>query len=284
MLLSAACVAAMAAQPLAITDPGNAQPEDGAVVDGVYVNPYFALRYPLPPGWKEGLRPPRPSYTGYYVLTTPAPLEGARATILVAVQDAFFAAESLSSAMALVADLAQTSPAGDRITAGPSVVQIAGHPFARVAISETPLSQIVLATEIRCHVVIFTFTSAAPERLEQLAASLDSLSLAAVGSPATAATSPIPACIKDYATKETILKKVDPLPAGPQFLKIPVRIVIGTDGKVKHIHVIRAFPEQRKSIEEALAEWEFKPYRANGEPAEIETGLVFEFKPADLQR
>jgi len=49
---------------------------------------------------------------------------------------------------------------------------------------------------------------------------------------------------------------------------------------VKRIHVIRAGPEQQKSIEDALAQWRFDPYRAAGHPAEVETGLTFEFKPA----
>ena len=53
--------------------------------------------------------------------------------------------------------------------------------------------------------------------------------------------------------------------AGPQFVKVPVRIVIGSDGKVKHIHVIRAAPAQQQSIVDALAQWEFQPYRGNGQ-------------------
>jgi outer membrane biosynthesis protein TonB len=58
-----------------------------------------------------------------------------------------------------------------------------------------------------------------------------------------------------------------------------VRIVVGTDGKVKHIHVINAAPQQRKNIEEALAQWELKPHLVSGHAVEVETGLVFEFKP-----
>jgi hypothetical protein len=42
----------------------------------------------------------------------------------------------------------------------------------------------------------------------------------------------------------------------------------------------RASSEQQKSIEDALAKWEFKPYQVNSHPAEIETGLVFEFNLA----
>jgi len=43
--------------------------------------------------------------------------------------------------------------------------------------------------------------------------------------------------------------------------------------------VIRAFPEQRRALEEALIQWQLKPYAAGGKAAEVETGLVFEFKP-----
>jgi outer membrane biosynthesis protein TonB len=62
---------------------------------------------------------------------------------------------------------------------------------------------------------------------------------------------------------------------------VPVRFVIGTDGRVKHIHVINAFPEQAKSVEQALAQWIFKPYIRNGVAAEVETGILFKFPPED---
>jgi protein TonB len=76
------------------------------------------------------------------------------------------------------------------------------------------------------------------------------------------------------------LSKVDPVLVGPRFLTVPVRIIIGTDGRIKHTHVILAFPEQQRSIEDAMAQWAFKPYLVDGKPVEIETGLMFEFKPA----
>jgi hypothetical protein len=87
-------------------------------------------------------------------------------------------------------------------------------------------------------------------------------------------------CVRGYATASTLLRRIDPVAVGPRFLKISVRIIIGTDGRIRHTHVIRAFPEQRRSIEDALAQWEFKPYRVDGHLAGVETGLVFEFKPA----
>jgi hypothetical protein len=259
-------------QCAAAAELGSANPEDGSMIASVYENRYFAFRYPLPPGWTEGPQAPRPSTAGYYVLSTPTPPETAKATILLAAQDMFFAAGPIANAHELVNNLARSASEEDGTTLDASEVTIAGRPFTRVEARGTPLSRIVLATDIRCHVVIFTFTGAQPERLNDLEGSLHQLSFLA--------NEPLPRCVRAYATPETILRKVDPAPVGPRFLKIPVRIIIGADGTADHIHVIRAFVEQRKTIEDALARWQFKPYRLDGQPAAIETGLVFELGPA----
>jgi outer membrane biosynthesis protein TonB len=63
-------------------------------------------------------------------------------------------------------------------------------------------------------------------------------------------------------------------------MSIPVRIIVDTEGGVKHVHVIRATDEQRRSIADAVLQWKFKPYRLNGRAVEIETGLVFRFTVA----
>jgi len=85
-------------QPLRAADRRTANPEQGAVIEGAYVNAYFGLRYPLPSGWKAGSQPPRPSAGGYYVLSTPRPPAGAEATILIAAQDTFFAMPPVADA------------------------------------------------------------------------------------------------------------------------------------------------------------------------------------------
>jgi hypothetical protein len=270
---------------LSVPDRSVSVPEDGQLSDGVYRNRYFDLAYPLPEGWKEGLQGPPPSYFGSYVLATPIQTGEPKATILIAAQDMFFAPPSMANATAMVDDLrhATAESSGLKAQTGPRKVTIAGHEFARVDLRGPVLSRVVLATGIRCHIVSFTFASSDPQLLERLVASLDALSLppeaTATGTGASAAGSPVPVCIKGHARPETILHRVEPAPLGPKFLKIPVRIVIGSDGRVKHTHVIRAFPMQAKSIEEALAAWRFKPYELGGRPVEVETGLVFEFKP-----
>jgi hypothetical protein len=77
-----------------------------------------------------------------------------------------------------------------------------------------------------------------------------------------------------------VLTKVDPAAIVPILNPIPVRIVIGADGSVEHLHVIRATGGQRDSIESALGRWKFKPHEMNGRAAEIETGLLIEFTAA----
>jgi hypothetical protein len=253
----------------ALGQSASADPENGEFVDGIYTSRYFGLRYPLPEGWTPGPQPPPPSYTGYYVLATPAAPERVKATILIAAQDEFFADEASPDPSKFVQDLEQ-SVLGRSHTTMPTPATVAGHAFQRLLVRGTPLSRIVLATEIRCHIVIFSFTGAEIEGLENLAASLSRLSFEE--EPAA------PVCVKGYATAQTIRQQLDPLPAGPRVVTIPVRIVIGTSGAVRHVHVIRAFPEQRRSIEDALTQWLFAPYTVNEQPVEAETGLSFVLK------
>jgi outer membrane biosynthesis protein TonB len=84
--------------------------------------------------------------------------------------------------------------------------------------------------------------------------------------------------MKDYVTAQTTVRRVDPLLVDLNGLKVPVRIIIGPDGKVLHVRVISATPAQRRAIEEALMHWEFRPLELLGRPTELKTGLAFEFK------
>ena len=84
-----------------------------------------------------------------------------------------------------------------------------------------------------------------------------------------------PVCLKDFATPDTVLEREEPVFSQPRFNPVAVRIVIDQEGRVKHIHFLSAFPEQAKSISDALLQWRFKPYLLNGQPVEVETGLLF---------
>jgi hypothetical protein len=124
----------------------------------------------------------------------------------------------------------------------------------------------MIIAEMRCHLVSITLTAPGAEERETLAGSLDHVSLAAGRDP--------PVCIRNYAAGEQLIRKVDPTEIGPSPIPIPARLIIGSDGAVRHVHVIRATDAQRKAIEQALRQWTFKPHTINGRAVEVETGLA----------
>ncbi len=254
-------------------------PDDGSVTQGIFTNTYFNLSYPLPSGWTEGTPGPAPSVSSYYVLTTLIPRGDFTATILVAAQDMFFAAKPFADAVAMTQEFGRAMSAIDGMTINrpPSEVQIAGRRFSRVDFSGVGLFRSTLITEIRCHFVSFNLTAKSPELLADLVLSLNRLGYADDSDAGRVD----PMCMSNYADKEHLLAKVDPPAITPALIPIPVRIVIGSDGSVDHVHVIRATSAQRASIESALGQWKFKPYESARRPAiQIETGLLIEFTPA----
>jgi riboflavin biosynthesis pyrimidine reductase len=84
-----------------------------------------------------------------------------------------------------------------------------------------------------------------------------------------------PVCIKGYASAENILERVDPVFSEQRYNQVPVRVIIDREGKVKHVHFLSAFPAQSQAITAALSQWRFKPYLRNGQPVEVETGMLF---------
>jgi hypothetical protein len=259
----------------------EANPEDGKIVAGVYSNPYFGLTFPLPAGYGRGLDPAPPSGSGYYVLNTPSHLDGPGPSILIAAQDMFFVPKAPANAMAMVEGLQRSTEKTGvyKTDVPPSEIKIGGHGFARLRNVGDALSRLVVATDIRCHIVNITLTASDPAVLDQLAASLDRITVPADASATADGTNetgkPYPVCIKEYVKPETTLHRVEPALASQKYMKIPVRIIIGKDGKVKHVHVIRAQPGDKRNIEDALAQWKFKPYAVKGQPVEVETGLEF---------
>jgi len=167
-----------------------------------------------------------------------------------------------------------------KVEAPPREIELAGGSFVRLDYT-APVAGLhwkVLATNIRCHVVQFVFSGRDAALLERLIGLLnDGAFLEHAAAVTRSGRQTVPACLKDYATDANVLHKVDPVMVGPRFTEVPVRFIIGVDGKIKHIHVINAFPEQAKSVENALVRWEFKPYLREGVPAEVETGLLFKF-------
>jgi hypothetical protein len=253
-------------------------PDDGAVRNGIFTNEYFNLSYSLLPGWTEGIAGPGPSQSGYYVLSTFVPAGELTGTILITAQDIFFAAKPFDDALTMAYEFSRAMSEVDGMTIDrpPSEVRIAGRRFSRVDFSGVGLFRSTFIAEIRCHLVSFNLTAKSPELLAALALSLDNLGFTDVRGAGRVD----PMCISNYADTEHVLTKVDPVAIGPTFTAIPVRIVIGTDGNVEHVHVIRATGGQRDSLERALGHWKFKPHEMGGRAAEIETGLLFDFTPS----
>lgn len=265
-------------------------PEDGTITEKVYTNRYFGLSYPLPASWRQKYVGPPPSDSGYYVL---AQIEPAKAftgpnpgTILISAQDLFFNLTPAKSAVSLIQFRQGRLNAEYKVERASSEVKIAGHSFVRMDYM-SPVAELhwyTLATQIRCHSVEFMLTSRDPALLESLIATMDKMTLPGdAGTTAGKGGGDSPVCIRDYATAETVLTRVEPVLEGRKYNPIPVRIVIDKQGKVKHVHVISAFADQSKAITDALLQWEFRPYRVNDEPVEVETGILLGAAPPRLQ-
>jgi hypothetical protein len=252
-----------------------ADPEDGRVAGGIYTSAYFGLAFPLPPGWIEGVAGPPPSRSGYYVLSSFAPSGEQNGAIVIAARDIFFATDPLDDAAAVAERFGRAMSQIDGMTIDhdPSTEMIAGRRFGRVDYSGVGLYRAMYATNLRCHIVSFNLTARDPDTLGRLARHMNNLSTAAIANGGAS----VPACLNDYAVAENLIRRVPPTPAGPKYVSVAARIIIGADGSVRHVHVINASAEQRQSVEAALSKWQFKPYLADGRPAELETGLLMQF-------
>jgi Gram-negative bacterial TonB protein C-terminal len=257
-------------------------PEGGRVDKNVYTSAYFGLTYPLSPDWIERFSGPPPSDSGYYVLAQIRPADtfkgSARGSILLAAQDLFFTLTPAGNTLELVNFTKDKLNADYKVELPSTLVTIAGHSFVRFAYGSpvVELHWYVLATQIRCHMVQFVFTSRDTKLIESLIQEMDKMTLPSEAGPISGhGGGDVPVCIKDYASGENVTEKVAPVFAERRFNPVPVRIIIDKEGKVKHVHFLSAFPDQAKAISDALSQWRFKPYVRDGKPVEVETGILF---------
>jgi hypothetical protein len=264
------------------SDSTTPLPEGGTISASVYTNPYFGLSFPFSSDWYEKTKGPPPSDSGYYVLaqirpsdTFKGPVKG---LILVGAQDLFFSLLPANNVMELISHTKDSLRPEFKAERAPTEVRIANRSFVRFDYVATAINLhwYVLATEVRCHMVQFTMASTDTQLLDSLVAELDKLKLPAqAGLSSGHGGGDSPLCVKDYASGDNVVSKVDPIFTEHRFNAAPVRIVVGKDGKVKHIHFISAFPDQVKAITDALNQWTLKPYLVNGQPVEVETGIMF---------
>ncbi len=255
-------------------------PEAATVAQGVFSDPYFGMSYPLPKDWTQDYEGPPPSESGRYVLAQIGPAKDgpASASMLIEAQDMFFTPLPTDNALELGEYTKDHLQADYKMETAPTLRDVAGRSFSFFAYW-SPVAELhwyVLGIQIRCHAVQFVLTSRDTRLLDRLVLDLNRMKL-----PADASASggdgggAFPVCIKDYAREENTLTRVDPIFNGHRFNPVPVRIVIDREGKVKHIHLISAFPDQAKAVTDALEQWRFKPYVIDGKPVEVETGILF---------
>ena len=254
------------------SDGSTPLPESGTVNEKVYTNSYFGMTYALPADWRQKYAGPPPSDSGYYVLTQIEPSKAFKGpnpgTILVSAQDLFFGYTSAKTALEMVNFKKSRLTTDYKLERQPTEVSIAGRTFYRMDYM-SPVAELhwyTLTTQVRCHSLEFMLTSRDTALLESIVQGMDKLKLSEENAPV---------CVKNYAKGDNVLQRVDPVITDRKFNPIPVRIIIDRYGKVKHVHVISAFPEQAKTITDALLQWEFKPYKQNGQPVEVETGIMF---------
>ena len=267
-------------------------PENGTVANSVFTNQYFGITYPLPAHWQQKFTGPPPTETGSYVLAELMPtisssngLLGAgqiSGTMNIFAQDMFFTPFPVKNALQMVNYFKNHLTEGYKLEMKPTEAKIAGQAFTFFSYW-SPLAELhwyVLATEIRCHAVQIVMMSRDTQLLEKLMLDLNNMKLPAEASPTGGAGGGnVPVCIKSYANGDNVIERVEPVFLLKRGNSIPVRIIIDKGGKIKHVHILSAFPEQEKAVYEALKQWKFRPYEVNGKPVEVETGIIFGARP-----
>ena len=257
-------------------------PEGGNVTNNVFRDQYFGITYALPPDWTEKYMGPPPSDTGRYVLAQIGPADTfkgpARGNILITAQDMFFTPLPAANALQLINYEKDNLQADYKVERPLTQTRIAGRSFTFFSYW-SPVAELhwyVLATEIRCHAVQIVLTSRDTKLLESLMLDMNKMELPAEAS-ATAGTAggAVPVCIKDYARDENVIARAEPVFNEHRVNPVPVRVIIDREGKVKHIHFLRAFPDQARAIADALGQWKFRRYLLDGQPVEVETGIMF---------
>lgn len=270
------------------SDSTTPEPEGGAITGDAYANAYFGLGFTLPANWTKTYDGPPPSDSGYYSLLQLTPAEtakGASGSVLITAQDLFFTPTGATNTQQLVRFARDHLQTYYQVEREPTQTQIAGRSFIRFdyVAPVAGLHWRVLATQIRCHVVQFIFTSRDSKLIETLVKQMGRMKLPAeAGLTSGTGGGDAPECVPDYARDENILEREDPVFTERRFNPVPVRITIDREGKVKHVHLLSAFPDQSRSIIDALQKWRFKPYLRNGTPVEIETGIYFGHQPHSL--
>jgi len=156
------------------SDSVTAVPEGGKVTGKVYSNPYFGLDYTPAAGWTSQYDGPPPSDSGYYVLAQiqpPDTFKGpTRGSVMIAAEDLFFTPTQAASTLELIKFTRNNLQPDYTVAQAPTEVRFAGHSFVRFDY-DSPVAGLhwhILATQIRCHMIQFVFTSRDTKLLDSL--------------------------------------------------------------------------------------------------------------------
>ncbi|HEY4842898.1 MAG TPA: hypothetical protein VIH78_13080 [Terriglobales bacterium] len=257
-------------------------PEGGSITDKVFTNKYFAMTYSLPPDWTQKYEGPPPSDGGRYVLAQFSPADTykgpIRGNILITAEDLFFTPLPTANAVDLINYEKDNLQADYKVELPPTQTKIADRFFTFFAYW-SPVAQLhwyVLATEMRCHALQIVLSSRDTKLLENSIRDLNKMKLPPEANASTDVVGgAVPVCLRDYASNENVIARVNPVFTEHRSNPVPVRIIIDKEGKIKHIHFLSAFPDQAKAITDALAQWRFKRFLRDGQPVEVETGIMF---------
>jgi hypothetical protein len=280
------------------SDATTPLPEAAALTNSVFTDQYFGITYPLPSGWFQKFAPPPPSDSGRYVLAqlgrsgsfelgqSDSSKGENTGSIMFTAQDMFFTPLPVANARQFVNYSKNHLPDYYQVELKPTQTTIGGQSFTFFAYwsPEAELHWYVLATQIRCHTLEIVLMGRNPKALQDLVLDMGNKMKLPAEASSTGGTGGgnVPVCIKDYATEEHVIERVQPVLTERRYNPIPVRIIIDKAGKVRHIHFLSAYPEQEKAISDALKQWQFRPYERNGQRFEVETGIMFGAAPPSV--
>jgi hypothetical protein len=280
------------------SDATTPLPEAAALTNSVFTDQYFGITYPLPSGWFQKFAPPPPSDSGRYVLAqlgrsgsfelgqSDSSKGENTGSIMFTAQDMFFTPLPVANARQFVNYSKNHLPDYYQVELKPTQTTIGGQSFTFYAYwsPDAELHWYVLATQIRCHTVEIVLMSRNTKALQELVLDMSNKMKLPAEASSTGGMGGgnVPVCIKDYATEEHVIERVQPVLTERRYNPIPVRIIIDKAGKVRHIHFLSAYPEQEKAISDALKQWQFRPYERNGQRFEVETGIMFGAAPPSV--
>ena len=84
-----------------------------------------------------------------------------------------------------------------------------------------------------------------------------------------------------------LIHQVNPIPSPEAFKQrlagaVTLRVIVGIDGKVKEVDVIRGDPRLTRAAEEAVHQWMYQPILLNGKAVEVETTVQINFNLSEF--